>query len=171
MSDYDFNLTPEGAAALKAIEALDGVTIKVGWQAGGGMKTASGEAQPKNGKQKKAGGAVVPSPASLAEIALYNELGTSTIPARPFMKQAFENNQDEIEDFVSQGLKKIAVSGKFKQFLHLLGVKLVDVVQSEIEDGNFTPNSAATIRRKGSDHPLIDTATMKNSVGYEIEGD
>lgn len=87
------------------------------------------------------------------------------------MKQAFENNQDEIEDFLSQGLKKIAVSGKFQQFLQLLGVKLVDVVQSEIEEGQFTPNSAATIRRKGSAHPLIDTSTMKNSVGYEIEGE
>lgn len=53
MSDYDFNLTPEGAAALKAIEALDGVTIKVGWQSGGGMKTASGEAQPKMASRRK----------------------------------------------------------------------------------------------------------------------
>lgn len=169
MADYELRLTPEGAAALKAIEDLDGVTIKVGWA--NGMKTASGGSQPVKGKQRKAGGAVVPSPASLAEIAMFNELGTSTIPARPFMKQAFENNQDEIEDFLSQGLKKIAVSGKFQQFLQLLGVKLVDVVQSEIEEGQFTPNSAATIRRKGSAHPLIDTSTMKNSVGYEIEGE
>lgn len=167
MADCELHLTPEGAAALKAIEDLDGVTIKVGWA--NGMKTASGGLQPVKGEQREAGGAIVPSPATLAEIAMYNELGTSTIPARPFMKRAFENNKDEIEDFISQGLKKIAVSGKFQQFLQLLGVKLVDVVQSEIEEGSFTPNSAATIRRKGSATPLIDTATLKNSVGYEIE--
>jgi len=39
VADYELHLTPEGAAALKAIEDLDGVTIKVGWA--NGMKTAS----------------------------------------------------------------------------------------------------------------------------------
>lgn len=169
MADYEMKLTPEGAAALKAIEELNGVTIKVGWQSGGSMKTETGGPQPENGMQRKADGSIVPSPATLAEIAMYNEFGTSDIPARPFMKQAFENNRDEIENFVSEGLKKVAVSGKVQQFLQLLGVKLVDVVQSEIEEGQFEPNSTETVRRKGSAHPLIDTATMKNSIGFMIE--
>ena len=139
----EYQLTPEGAAAFKALEELDGVTIKVGWPSGG----------------------------ETAEIAMYNELGTSTIPARPFMKQAFENAQDEVEDFVVTGLKKVATSGAFQQFLNLLGVKLVDIVQSEIEEGSFTPNAPSTIRKKGSAHPLIDTATMKNSISFEIGED
>lgn len=169
MADYEMKLTPEGAAALKAIEDLNDVTIKVGWQSGGSMKTETGGPQPENGMQRKADGSIVSSPATLAEIAMYNEFGTSDIPARPFMKQAFENNRDEIESFVSEGLKKVAVSGKVQQFLQLLGVKLVDVVQSEIEEGQFESNSAETVRRKGSAHPLIDTATIKNSIGFMIE--
>lgn len=164
----NFHLTAEGAAALKALEDLNGVTIKVGWQSDGKMKTKDGASQPLFGKQRNANGSIEQSPATLAEIAMFNELGTSTIPARPFMKQAMENGLDELSDFVSTGLSKIAKSGKLEQFLNLVGVKLVDMVQTEIENGNFVPNAPSTIARKGSDHPLIDTATMKNSVGYQI---
>lgn len=169
--DYSLVLTPEGKATLQALEDLSDVTIKVGWQSGGGMKTADGAVQPNKGKTRDAGGAVKPSPASLAEIAAYNELGTSTIPARPFLSQAFENGQNELNDFISDALSRVSKSGKVGQFLQLLGVKLVDMVATEIEEGDFAPNSPATIARKGSAHPLIDTGTLKDSVGFEIEGD
>lgn len=129
--------------AFKAFENLDGTVIDVGWPNGG----------------------------ETAEIALYNELGTSTIPARPFMKQALENGEAEINAFITEGLGKVVDSGNTEAFLNLVGVKLVDMVQSEIEDGSFTPNAPSTIRKKGSAHPLIDTATMKNSISFEIGED
>lgn len=50
-----------------------------------------------------------------------------------------------------------------------IGVFQKDMVQTTIEDGYFEPNSEATIRRKGSSHPLIDTGTMKNSVNFVIK--
>lgn len=177
MADYEFKLTPEGETALKTFEALDGAVIRVGWQAGD-MAAGHGP-QPKYGKKRK-GKATESSKATLAEIAMYNEYGTSTAPARPFMRKSFENNQEEISTLIEKSLKKIAKSGKSQQFLYLLGVKLVSTVQSEIENGQFEANAKSVYDRKkklsrkdakGEPKPLIDTATMKNSVGYMIEGE
>jgi hypothetical protein len=34
---------------------------------------------------------------------------------------------------------------------------------------NWAPNAPATVARKGSDHPLIDTAQMRRSITYVVE--
>ena len=44
-----------------------------------------------------------------------------------------------------------------------LGVRLV---QEKIVSGSFKPNAPSTIRKKGSDKPLIDTGRMRQSVKY-----
>ena len=41
-------------------------------------------------------------------------------------------------------------------------------VQKEIVDGSFEPNAESTIKKKGSDKPLIDTGTMRQSVTYVV---
>ena len=41
-------------------------------------------------------------------------------------------------------------------------------IKRKIGSGPFTPNSPATIRKKKSSKPLIDTGHMRQSVRYEI---
>ena len=52
--------------------------------------------------------------------------------------------------------------------LHQLGNWYRDVQRAHIRNGNWVPNAPATIRRKGSDRPLIDTGQLVNSVEYEV---
>lgn len=43
------------------------------------------------------------------------------------------------------------------------------MIQKEIVNGDFVPNSPETIKRKGSDKPLIDTGRMRQSINYVIQ--
>lgn len=45
----------------------------------------------------------------------------------------------------------------------------VSLVQRFIHAGNFVPNAPATIERKGSSAPLLDTGQMWQSITHEVE--
>jgi hypothetical protein len=50
-----------------------------------------------------------------------------------------------------------------------MGNFLVGAVRKQIRNGHFVPLKPATIRRKGSSKPLIDTGQMMNGVTYVVE--
>ena len=142
------NLTPEGKRYFKELKKLKKLEVQVGFQAG--------EAKEENG-------------VDIAEIAAYNELGSSGTPARPFMKQSFENHEDQLRAACATVEKKIQGGATAEEALETLGVFCKGLVQQEIVDGGFAPNAPSTIARKGSDQPLIDTGTMRQSVNYVIK--
>lgn len=141
------DLTPEGRRYFEALKKLSELEVQVGFQ---GDQTAEDGT-------------------SLAEIAAYNELGTSTIPARPFMKQSFENHEDELRAACERVNAALASGKSVEQALDALGVAIKGLVQTEIVDGGFTENAPSTIKKKGSDKPLIDTGTMRQSVNYVVK--
>ena len=141
------DMTPEGRRYFAALQKLSELEVQVGFQ---GDQTAEDGT-------------------SLAEIAAYNELGTSTIPARPFMKQSFENHEDELRAACERVNAALASGRSVEQALDALGVAIKGLVQTEIVEGGFTENASSTIKKKGSDKPLIDTGTMRQSVNYVIK--
>lgn len=109
------------------------------------------------------------SDATLADIAVYNHFGTKHIPARPFLQNAVDQNQAEILKRLKGSLKLISegqVSPETQ--LNRIGAYLVGLVQREITDLRTPPNAPATIRKKKSDNPLIDTGRLRQSVTFEI---
>lgn len=106
--------------------------------------------------------------ADMALIAAYNEFGTSTTPARPFLKQTIDGNQDKIKAMCEQTVKDIADGKSTEQCLKQLGAYGVGLVQETIANGSFAPNNPQTVKKKGSDKPLIDTGQMRQSVHYII---
>ena len=54
-------------------------------------------------------------------------------------------------------------------FLTALGQSLQQYAQDKIDDTTDPPNALSTIARKGSSHPLIDTAMMKNTLTFEVD--
>ena len=55
-----------------------------------------------------------------------------------------------------------------RKVLDLAGLEAESDVRNAIDNGNWTPNSPATIVRKGSSKPLIDTSTMRNRVTHVV---
>lgn len=141
------NLTPEGRKYFRELKKLADLEIQVGFQ----------------GDQTYGDGT------SLAEVAAYNEFGSSDTPERPFMRQSFENHESELQAACDLAIKTLASGGSAEAALDKLGVVAKGLVQQEIVDGGFAPNAESTIKKKGSEQPLIDTGYMRQSVNYVIK--
>lgn len=140
-------LTPEGEKFFRQIDELQDEEVFVGFQAG---KVTDDRG------------------VDMAQIAMWNELGTSTAPSRPFLRKSVDENADPINAMCAQQLKSITAGGTAEQSLKQIGVFGVGLVQEKIESGSYEPNAPSTIRKKKSDKPLIDTGKMRQSVKYVI---
>lgn len=141
-------LTPEGRRFYAELEKLRSKRVFVGFQAG---KVTDDRG------------------VDMAQIAMFNELGTSEIPSRPFLRQTMEKNQDNIKAFCGEKVQGIAEGGTAEDALKQLGVYGKGLVQAQIREGTFKPNAPSTIRKKKSDKPLIDTGKMRQSVNYVVK--
>ncbi len=105
----------------------------------------------------------------LVDIAMFNELGTVHIPSRPFLRDSVDANADQINSFLQSMKKELLRGGSAEDVLKKIGVFQKGLIQEQIVKGDFAPNSEATIRRKGSDTPLVDTGRMRQSINYVIQ--
>lgn len=113
---------------------------------------------------------------SVAQYAYWNEVGVESkdgkgwkIPPRPFMRGWADSNKENIKQTM-QSVAQAVSSGKIEAetAVERIGQYCQDGIKSYIRRGDFTPNSPATIEKKGSSRPLIDTGTMRRSIRYEI---
>lgn len=121
------------------------------------------------------GGATTTDGKSIAEYAVYNEFGTSRIPARPFMRTvAKEKPKQWVGEMVRHIRGRATEPAIWKQALGVAGESMKSDIKDSIQNGNWTPNAPATVaakKRKGKvepDHPLIDTGQMLAAVSYEV---
>jgi hypothetical protein len=107
---------------------------------------------------------------AVAEVAAWNELGTPGTPPRPFMRQSIDNNTGRIKTMCSLQLQELVNGVKTAdEIMRAIGALQVGLIQHEIRSGGFAANAPATIKRKKSDKPLIDTGHMRQSVHYVIK--
>lgn len=105
----------------------------------------------------------------ICDIAAFNELGTANSPSRPFLRKSVDENESAINAFLKDVKKDICDGVPAEQILKKIGLFQQDLIQEKITEGQFTPNAPATIKKKGSDKPLIDTGRMRQSVNYVIQ--
>lgn len=110
--------------------------------------------------------ATYPNGKPVAQVASDNEFGTSTIPPRPFFRNAIEKNGNKWGDVFKQSAKTLS---PYKSLGKLGEVIRSDIVQS-INQTNTPPNSPITIAKKESSKPLVDSGKMRASVFYKIGG-
>lgn len=140
---------------------LDGVVVKVGVQAK--------DKAVRRGK----GGSIRNTDQPLAVIAAIHEFGLDNMPQRSFLRSAYDENLPMIDKMI-QRVANGAVFGPVfglgtNAALNQLGNVVQGMVQRKIVDGPFVPNSPATIKRKKSSKPLIDTGHLRQSIRYVIE--
>ena len=102
--------------------------------------------------------------------AMWNEFGTAHIPERPFLRNAMRNNTAAYRNAMRMVAAKI-LRGETTLAIVLakLGQQASDDVKAEITALSDPPNAPATIARKESSNPLIDTGEMRNSVTWKID--
>nr|DAS07120.1 MAG TPA: virion morphogenesis protein [Caudoviricetes sp.] len=107
------------------------------------------------------------------EYAIFNEYGTSKIPARPFFRLSVgtDKAQNEIKEYIKKQVEQIIQGGMTgQQAYENLGTFVVQKIKKTIASGNFAALNPQTIKKKGHSKPLMDTHSLYNSINYEIVG-
>ena len=103
-----------------------------------------------------------------AEVATFNEFGTTNAPARPFMRPAVAKNKNKIADMQESGYSRvIQQKSTVGRELSAIGSVMQGEIQKMITDVKSPANASSTIKAKGSSNPLIDTGAMRQSVTHK----
>lgn len=142
---------------MKSLKELGKYEVNVGFQ-----QTEKTKLQVKGDRKKEPG-------LQMAQIAAQNEFGTDKIPARPFIRTAFDSRRNEIEAVIRDEYNQI-IDGTttIRKALGFMGQAVQALIQARIAAIRQPPNSSVTIKRKKSSKPLIDFGQMINSVRYVI---
>lgn len=147
-----------GIGKLRAdLDALKRSKVTIGWQGSSGAS-----------EHPETDGATV------AEVAAWNEYGTSRAPARPALGTLFERHgaafRDAVKAAVSDVIDRRASPAEALRRLGELGVlKLRETIADSRSWAE--PLAASTVRRKGHDQPWIDTGTVEAAASYAVRRD
>lgn len=94
------------------------------------------------------------------------------IPPRPVLEPAIENSKE----IIAQQLKAVSVSAlnmnvsETEANLHKVGMLAQSAAQNWFENpkNNWVPNAKSTIKKKGSNIPLVDTNELRKSITYVL---
>lgn len=99
-----------------------------------------------------------------AEIGVWNEFGTKNIPERPHYRLTFTQNLKKAQKLGAKLYKQVQKNQKSpKQALGILGEWYLGKLKDTIVAIKNPPNAPATIKKKKSSNPLIDTGEYLNS--------
>jgi phage gpG-like protein len=149
-----------GAAKLiaQARELAKGATVRVGV-----LDDATKQVEP--GEE--------PSKLSLLEVAAVHEFGAPAagIPQRSFIRATIDARRADIAR-LQLALAKQVLTGKLTpdQALEQMGAKVAAWCQTRIAEGIGPALKPATIARKKSSKPLVDTGQLKSAITYRVTG-
>ena len=105
----------------------------------------------------------------LVGIASANEFGTERIPERSFLRSTIDEKKEDFRKFIGRNKAAMVINPiERKRAFIKLGLFAEKEVVKKINKGPFVPNAPATIARKGSSKPLIDTGRMRQSVTSKV---
>ncbi|EHK65296.1 hypothetical protein [Achromobacter arsenitoxydans] len=135
---------------VRLAKAINGRGVKFGIQAGAGKDPESG--------------------ADLLDIAIFNEFGTERVPARPAMRDFAEKNADVLGQAMGR-MAEALQDGRLDidAALGQLGTFAEKHQKAHVQQSKkwAEPNAPATVKKKGSDVPLIDDGLMVGAIRYE----
>ena len=87
-----------------------------------------------------------------------------SIPSRPFMYQSLPQMKQNISAAL-QGITTRNIKAK----LDTVGDVMAIAIDESLNSGDFVPNTAYTIEKKGSSQPLVDTGEMRDNIRSEVQ--
>jgi len=114
---------------------------------------------------------------TIADYAIWNEFGTSTIPSRPFMRTAYDKNKAKLINIVDRKYSNVLAGENARIALGLIGEFFQTKVTQSIDNGSWVPNAPSTIARKRNPNPtkaqkaespkvLKDTGSLINNITH-----
>lgn len=135
-------------AQISNARRLHGRGVKVGIQAGAGSTDG----------------------VDLLDILIWQEFGTRRIPSRPVMRSYFDTNRAAIDAEADKAATFVLRTGAVDAALNRVGAWMQSGLQAHWRASKSwaVPNSATTIKMKGSDVPLIDHGVLINAVRWQV---
>lgn len=103
----------------------------------------------------------------VAQVAFWNEYGTSNSPPRPFMRTTIDNQNGEWADRL--GKSAVAYDYDGEKTLKDVGNLMKEDIQQAINTWTTPANSEYTIQKKGFNSPLRETMHMLRSVDVDYK--
>jgi phage gpG-like protein len=105
----------------------------------------------------------------LAAIHLYG-MPSRGIPKRDFLFQPVQAQKNNILKLIKAQMQKLIDKEITpEEMFERIAVYIQGISQASFRKNNWLPNSAYTIRKKGSSTPLIDTGVLRQSISYIVE--
>lgn len=135
-----------------------------------GILSSQGKSKKKNSSKSKK------SKLTVLDVAVYNEFGTERfgterIPPRPFIRTTFDENKEKyfnrLKTYTAQNL---GPGFNPNPILEIVGIEATSDVKNIISKthSSWAPNAPATIKRKKSAKPLIDTGQLLGSINHQV---
>lgn len=106
------------------------------------------------------------------QIGMIHEFGVpeKNIPRRSFIRVPIENNIKEITKLIENNHKLVSENAmSAKVALDRIGIMAQNTIKESFRNNDWKPLKRATIKRKGSSKPLIDTGQLIGSISYIVE--
>ena len=107
----------------------------------------------------------------MAELAAEHEFGDDKtgVPERSFLRSSLNENKEDYKEKLA-ALFRQAARGQApaNNIYSTIGAVAAGNAQQKIQSGELKPLKAATIRRKGSSKPLIDTGQLVQSITWDV---
>jgi hypothetical protein len=153
-------------ALMKRLVELANPQVRVGVHAAEGQRREAGiRLAKKEGKfhLRGRGGA---RPVTVLDVATWAEFGIGQ-PMRSWLRAWYDGGrQQNFADIQKMMVRVLAGKVPLNRALEQLGQRFVGLIQRRLAQGIPPPNAAATIARKGSSKPLIDTGQLRSSITY-----
>lgn len=107
---------------------------------------------------------------SNVEIAGFQEFGTKTIPSRSYIRATVDAEKGKIRQLQKKLAEQIIKRRTTEvQGLNLIGSFVTGAMQKRIQGGLSPALKPATIKRKGSSKPVLDTGQIVQSLTWVVE--
>ena len=106
-----------------------------------------------------------------ADLAMIHEFGSPAhnIPERSFLRKPLINNAEAVANLAKNAIGKF-IAGEISaaEALGVIGEEAKGISKEAVTNGIAPSLKPATIKRKKSSKPLIDTGQLINSITYEV---
>ena len=108
---------------------------------------------------------------STVSVAVIQEFGlpSKNIPERPFLRTGVRLAKKSISKAIEQAVKNAKTNPEaMDSVLNTIGILAVNSIRQSIEDRIYEANQESTIKKKGSDTPLVDTGHLRQSIIWRV---
>ncbi len=107
--------------------------------------------------------------AGIVRYAAANEFGVpGRIPQRSFLRSTAREQASKWAGLMQTAAGEVLDGGSVQAAFGRVGLVAVGDVRRKIVQLKVPPNAPSTVRRKGSNNPLVDTGRMGQSIDYRV---